>query len=531
MNAFRDLHSTSRPFALALLLALSVVGTATLRAQDAAPAPTSAAVATAPDGSTLPPASRTEHVLAISDRTLRFTATAGSLPALTANGPALGEIGYVSYVLEGANPAERPVTFAINGGPGAASAWLHIGAMGPWRLPLQPGPSPAATLQANAETWLDFTDLVFLDPTGTGYSRTFGPVPQPRGPDRRRRGDAAEEPSPGPAPARPLWTVNGDILALTGAIQRWLGANGRTGSPRMLVGESYGGFRAPRIAALMQRRKLPFDALVIVSPVLDFEGRRFSFGPMPFVNALPAIAAVEIERRGGSASREALAAIEAYARGDYLQDLMRGPRNDTAKARMISRIVELTGLPEAFVRERGGRISGFNYAREAPSADGRQASAYDATVLAEQPTGERPREDPFIAAMTRPLTDAMNALYRDRLDWRVDRPYELQSGDVLRGWQWQNSPYAHESMSSLATVLTDSGTRVLVAHGLHDLVTPYFAAALQLDQLSYSGSPDRVRLKTYPGGHMFYSRDASRSEFRLDARELLLGDRPPIASP
>jgi carboxypeptidase C (cathepsin A) len=515
-----EMRMTSRPFLLqslawllAVFLALAPVQS---HAQDSIPDAPAAASAVP----RLPAAARTRHVLTLPDRVLHFTATAGAITVSSADGQPLGEAAYVAYTLDGAPPSQRRVTFAINGGPGASSAWLHVGTMGPWRLPLVPRASGTPALAPNADTWLDFTDLVFIDPPGTGYSRTFAlPAQHPRQvqAEARRRPNRRQEASD---PAGQLWSVGGDVSALTDVIQTWLNQANRTSSPRMLVGESYGGFRAPRIALLLQRRKLPLDGLVMISPVIDFEGRRGGYGVSQYINLLPSIAAVQLERSGLEPSRTRLSPVEDYARSEYLLDLLRGPRDTAASSRIITRVTELTGLPEAVVREFGGRFGGYAFAREGARADGRIASIYDASITAPDPGSDRRRDDPFLGGMGRPLTEAMISLYRERLGWTVDRPYELQSGEVLRGWLWPNSPNAPESLSALALVLKDTRIRVIVAHGFTDLVTPYFAAALQLAQLSYSGDDSRVQLKVYPGGHMFYSRDASRREFRRDIRTM-----------
>ncbi|CAA9364514.1 MAG: Carboxypeptidase C (cathepsin A), partial [uncultured Microvirga sp.] len=178
----------------------------------------------------LPADSVTQHTVELPGRTLRLTATAGSIPLNDPQGGLQAEIGYVAYTLPNADPATRPVTFALNGGPGAASAYLHLGVLGPWRLPLDGptiSPSSSPALVPNAETWLDFTDLVFIDPVGTGYSRGVG-----SGEDLRNR----------------YFNIEGDIGTLSEVVARWLRSRDRLLSPKFFVGESYGGFRGPKLA-------------------------------------------------------------------------------------------------------------------------------------------------------------------------------------------------------------------------------------------------------------------------------------------
>jgi carboxypeptidase C (cathepsin A) len=186
-----------------------------------------------PEGRRLPNDVTTRHVLELPGRTLRFTATVGALPLVDPNGALQAEVGYVAYTLDGAEPRTRPVTFAVNGGPGASSAYLHLLAFGPWRLPLDgPTISPSAdpAVVPNAETWLDFTDLVFIDPPGTGYSRVVG------GDDVRNR----------------FFSVEGDIDLLAANVMRWLKEKHRLASPKFFAGESYGGFRGPLLAEKLQ---------------------------------------------------------------------------------------------------------------------------------------------------------------------------------------------------------------------------------------------------------------------------------------
>ena len=181
----------------------------------------------------------TRHALALPEGTVEVEATAGAVVIEARDGTPEAEIAYVAYTLPGADPATRPVTFAVNGGPGAASAYLNIGAIGPWRLPMDPDgpvPSQAVTLVPNPETWLDFTDLVFVDPVGTGFSRLIEPDDALRG--------------------RYL-AIEGDVEALAELIRRWLVENGRVRSPRYFVGESYGGFRGPLVAEALQTRRGP----------------------------------------------------------------------------------------------------------------------------------------------------------------------------------------------------------------------------------------------------------------------------------
>ena len=456
----------------------------------------------------LPADSVTEHTLELPGRTLRFKATAGSIPLYDQQNNLLAEIGVAAYVLQGPERAERPVTFALNGGPGAASAYLHLGVVGPWRLPLDGAtisPSAPVALKPNAETWLDFTDLVLIDPVGTGYSRATGSQE-----DVRNR----------------FYTVEGDVESLSNVMLRWLRNNDRLASPKFLVGESYGGFRGPLIARKLQEDYgVGLSGLVLLSPVLDFGW--FSqprHAPWIHVARLPSLAAANLERKG-PVTREALAGAEEYATGEYLADLLRGPKDKAAVERLGARTAELTGLDATVARRAAGRIELGAFQREFRRGEGLIVSAYDTGVSGYDPDPTAPSsrgEDPGLAAMTAPLTSAIVDHLANTLKWRVDVRYELLNGAVNGAWRWSRGRGQPEALSDLRQALAlDANMRVLVVHGFTDLVTPYFASKLLLDQLPELGPPWRTELKVYPGGHMFYSRDGSRVAFRSDAERMI----------
>jgi carboxypeptidase C (cathepsin A) len=481
-----------RRLVLAFLLALGL----------AAPAPAQPAPERATER--LPAAATTRHAVALPDRTIAFEATAGAVLLEGARGEPEAEIAYVAFTLPDADPAARPVTFAVNGGPGAASAYLDIGAIGPWRLPIDAGrpvPSQDLALVANAETWLSFTDLVFVDPVGSGFSRLIDPDDALR--DR-------------------YLAIEGDIEALAEFVRRWLTENGRVRSPRYFVGESYGGFRGPLLAEALQTDEgLALDGLVLVSPVLDFGWwEQAEHTPWTAVGLLPSLAAAELEAEGRFAP-EALAEAEAYAAGAYVADLLRGVGDEGAVARLVDRVTALTGLDRSVVAEAQGRVDAADFVGAVGRGAGRRASVYDAAVLA--PDAPR-RGDPVLDAMTAPLTGAMLALHRDRLGWLPDRRYQLLNRGVSGGWDWGGGRGQPEAVGALARVLAlDPELRVLVTHGATDLVTPYFTTELILRQLPEYAPGGRLRTATYRGGHMFYLRDDARAAFRDDARALYGG--------
>ncbi|MGH7080979.1 MAG: S10 family peptidase [Acetobacteraceae bacterium] len=496
-------------FVFAIMLPQAIAPAAAATPAAATPAAAAARPTPAHRTPALPPTATSQHVLALPDRTLHFTASAGSILLPNDAGAPEAAIAYIAYTLDGADVRTRPITFVFNGGPGDASAWLQLGAVGPWRIRMAaPGnlehgiPSAPPDLLPNADTWLDFTDLVFIDPAGTGYSQILA-----HGSDVRHR----------------LWSVKGDISSLAETIRRYLERSGRVASPKFLLGESYGGFRAPRLAhTLAVDEGIGVSGLIMVSPVLDFSASS-AFDPLYWVERLPSLVAVARARKG-PVTRAGLADVEAYAIGDFLHDQLAGPRNSAARARMSARVSALTGIELSQVFKEDGSIDVRTFLRE--TSPGRIASIYDATITDPEafPTNPwYPEPDPTFR-MTAPFTSAMLILYRDRLHWRPVPLYRLFNPDVIRHWNWGHGRSAPQSVTALREDLAlDPELHVLIAHGLFDLITPYFRDVLILRHLPEIDPPGRVRLVTFEGGHMFYSRGTSRTRFRADARALISG--------
>ncbi|MEZ5821627.1 MAG: peptidase S10 [Xanthobacteraceae bacterium] len=454
----------------------------------------------------LPPDSTTMHKLALPGRTLSFTAVAGSIRLFDGKGEPQADVAYTSYQLDGAERGTRPVTFLFNGGPGAASAWLQLGAAGPWRLSITgEGALPSATpdLLPNAETWLDFTDLVFIDPVGTGYSRFVA-----TGEDVRRH----------------IWSVDGDVEATALVIRRWLEKYDRLLSPKYVVGESYGGIRGPKVARNLQNRQgVGVRGLILVSPVLDFRDWSGS-SLVQYVGRLPTMAAVARAAKGQVTHKD-LADVERYARGEYLTDLVKGQADVEATNRMADKVASVTGIDAAVTRRLAGRLSVGEFRREFDRKNGKITGRYDASVTGFDPypdSNHSPFDDPSGDALAAPLTSAVVDLTTRRLNWRPDGSYQLLNGAVGGAWNFGRGRDPTESVSDLRRSLAlDPNMKLLVGHGLFDLATPYFATRIVLDQLPAYASPDRVRFVVYPGGHMFYSREDARKGFRSEVQALM----------
>lgn len=510
-------------FAVALL-AFSIMATA--RAEDAAQPPQQQPAATpsgqksggtggraatpgspaAAEQHRLPPDSTTKQTLTLPGRTLAFAATAGSIRLFDDKGEPQADIAYTAYQLDGANPVTRPVTFLFNGGPGAASAYLQLGAAGPWRLAINGDaaiPSAAPDLQPNVETWLDFTDLVFIDPVGTGYSRFVA-----TGDDVRKK----------------FFSVDGDVSSIAATIRRWLEKSGRLLSPKFVAGESYGGIRGPKIVRNLQLQQgVGVKGLILVSPVLDF--REFAGSSLlQYVASLPTMAAVAREAKGVVTSAD-MADVERYARGEFLLDLVKGEVDAEATTRLADKVAALTGIDQAVSRRLAGRFNVMEFRREFDRKNGKVTGRYDASVSGVDPYPDSSFfhfNDPSGEALTAPLTSAAVDLTTRKLNWRPDGSYQLINGSVEKAWNFGHGINPAQSTSQLREILAlDPKLKVLVGHGLFDLATPYLGTKILLDQLPAFATPQRVKLVVYPGGHMFYSRDASRQAFRAEAEALM----------
>ena len=454
----------------------------------------------------LPPDSTTKQTLALPGRTLAFSATAGSIRLFDDKGEPQADIAYTAYQLDGADPATRPVTFLFNGGPGAASAYLQLGIAGPWRLPINGDaglPSAPPDLQPNADTWLDFTDLVFIDPAGTGYSRFVA-----TGEDVRKR----------------FFSTEGDVNSISVVIRRWLEKSNRLLSPKYVAGESYGGIRGPKIVRELQiSQGVGVKGLILLSPALDYSELSGS-GFLQYVASLPTMAAVAREAKG-AVTRADMADVERYAGGEFATDLLRGLADTEATTRLSDKVAALTGIDQAVSRRLAGRFHSSEFRREFDRKDGKVTGRYDASVTGFDPYPDSSYfhfGDPSGEPLTAPLTSAIVDLTTRKLNWRPDGSYQLLSGAVGRAWDFGRGNNSVESVSQLREILAlDPRMKLLVGHGLFDLATPYFGTKILLDQMPAFGSPQRVKLVVYPGGHMFYSRDGARQAFRNEVQTLM----------
>jgi carboxypeptidase C (cathepsin A) len=458
-----------------------------------------------------PPEAITSHRITLPSGPLDFRARAGAVRLDDPqSGAPVADVTYVSFEANGADPTKRPVFFAINGGPGAGAAWLGLGAIGPWRIRIDPGAGGSSAIPQfidNADTWLPFTDIVLVDPPGGGYGRLV---------------------TTDDATRRRLQSVDGDVDMLAVFIRKWLISHDRLASPKFIVAESYGGIRAPRVVHILsQRENIGIRGMQLISPALKIdtiEGESLA----ALAAYLPSYAAVTRNAR----ERSALEDVETYASSDYIVDLIKGPHDAAAQTRLANRVSAITGLQESVVRQTGGRIDRVAWSRDRDRAQGRVLSLYDGTISGFDPSPlERYSEwdDPMLDTLRSPLGSAMTALVTQRLKWPLgDARYITLNDTLLRQWDWgRGGRLALESTTALRMDLAlDPALKVTILHGLTDFVTPYFATKMILDQLPTFGMQARIKFLTFPGGHMIYTHDEGRRAMRDEAHAMIEGAGP-----
>jgi len=446
----------------------------------------------------LPADSVTEHSVDTAHGKLAYTATAGTLPFYDQSGDKNAEAFYVAYVLKG-GAANRPLTFVFNGGPGAASAFLQLGVAGPRLLDLGPDGRDAAhaALVDNPDTWLNFTDLVFIDPIGSGWSRTAKPDD-----------------------AKHFFGVQSDAEAMAKVIALYVDHNNRAASPKYLFGESYGGFRAAKTARVLQRQQgLAITGIVMLSPMIE---GWLTFGDdgsaLRAALQLPALASAELERKNNF-TPSALAAAEKFAMTDYLTTLVGAPPQGEAAKTFYARVAKTTGLPVDAVTQSRGFIPN-DYVKYLHGSDTKLVSRYDASFAVDDPYPEARSErvgDPIVDGIARAYGGGMAAYARNELGYKTEMTYVLLSPDASRQWDWQGNRAQASAEDDLRVELAFSPSfHVLIAHGYSDMVTPYAMTRYVIDHMPPIGAPGRLQLKLYRGGHMFYIDAASRKAFNND---------------
>jgi len=450
----------------------------------------------------------TRHEIRVGGRSLRYTVTTGVMPLKSAAGETEARIFYMAYTADNPGPtARRPLMFSFNGGPGSSSVWLHLGALGPRRVQmLEDGgmPPPPFQLVDNEHTWLDFTDLVFIDPVGTGYSR------------------AAK-----PELASKYFGLQGDIQSVSEFIRLYLVKNGRWTSPLFLVGESYGTTRAAGLAGYLIERGIAFNGVMLVSTILNFQTARFGRGnDLPFVLFLPTYTAIAWYHKRLAPDlqgdlRRTLDEVERWAATDYTVALAKGDRLTAAERQeVIERLHRYTGLDRRFIDHSELRIEIQRFDKELLRDQKRTVGRLDGRFkgMDELAVTERPDFDPSMAAIRPPYTATFNQYVRSELGFRSDLEYFILGGGIGRWDFGSDNAYADTSEALRSAFAKNPYMKLFVASGYYDLATPYFATEYTLRHMGLDPSlKGNVTTTFYEAGHMMYIEQNSLVQLKRDA--------------
>ena len=486
---------TLRPLAPALLL--FCLPLFAQPQQDAPPAdkpaaakPDAAKPDTKPEG--LPDDKSTPQTITVNGKVLHYTATVGTIHLKDAMGKPTGDVMYTAYVLDKDKGApDRPVLFALNGGPGASSVYLNLGAIGPKHVVFGnegDSASDPATLSDNPGTWLDVTDEVFIDPIGTGFSKSLV--------DEAMTKKLFYSPTP-------------DIEYLSLVIYKWLVKNDRLLDKKYLIGESYGGYRGPRITHYLQSQLgVAMNGLVLVSPYLNPEEGDGNLSPIPWMVTLPSITAAHLEAQH-KLTDDAMQQVITYTEGDYASTLIAGPENKAATDTMIAKVTDMTGLDPTFVRFSGGRLETGAYLREVHREEGEIGSVYDSNVKLPDPFPFAPDQqgnDPILESIIAPTTTAMVDFITHTVGWKTEARYYALSYDVNNAWDRNSEDLRKGAVEDLReSIAADPKLSVLIVHGWNDLSCPFMGSVLTQNQMPAKLAA-QVQIHEFPGGHMFYTR-------------------------
>jgi carboxypeptidase C (cathepsin A) len=451
---------------------------------------------------------RTQHKLTLEGRELGYTATAGRMKLTDEAGKAKAELFYVAYVLDGvADAAQRPITFAFNGGPGSSSVWLHLGAFGPKRVKMTAegwAPPPPYELVDNAHSLLDVTDLVFIDPVTTGYSR------------------AAEGEN-----AAQFHGVTPDVEWVAEFIRLYTSRELRWPSPKFLAGESYGTTRAAALAGhLQERHGMYLNGIVLVSAILNFQTARFDVGnDLPYVLFLPTYAATawhhkRVSREYQNDLRAFLDEVERFAIAEYMPALARGDALSGAeRERLVARLGRYTGLSLEFIERCNLRIEIGRFTKELLRDERRTVGRLDSRFkgIDLDAAGERYEYDPSMSAILGPYTATINDYVRRTLKYENDLPYEILTGRV-QPWKYdQENRYLNVAETLRRAMTRNPYLKVFVASGYYDFATPYFASDYTFQHLGLDASlRGGVTFGYYTAGHMMYIHEGELARLKRD---------------
>ena len=474
------------------------------------------------DMTELPPVV-TRHEIKVDGVPLKYTATAGRLPIKSPAGQIEAEMFYVAYTLDGQEAAKRPLTFAFNGGPGSASLWLHMGALGPRKVVLQPDgflPPAPYRIENNPYTLLDKSDLVFIDAIGTGFSRAANL-----------------------ATFEKFWGVTGDIEAFSEFIRLFITRTERWGSPLFLFGESYGTLRAAGIAGYLSGKGISFNGIALLSTVLNYQTLEATkTNDQPYIFLTPTFTMIagyhhrlppDLDKDVNRARQEA----EKWATTDYAEALAKGDSLTPAERQeIIDQMARFTGLSKEVIDQANLRIDVSKFTRYLLLDKKLRVGRFDGRFTGTDPGGllDTHFYDPTEAATHPPFTSVFNNYLRTELGFKTDLPYYTRAQDAdSSAWNWGS---AIEGFPDTATaiheaILKNPYLKVLVLEGYYDLATPFSAANYTIDHLELPAQYRRnISFATYEAGHMVYLPQTGLKKMKADVANFVAQSAAPRPS-
>jgi carboxypeptidase C (cathepsin A) len=456
----------------------------------------------------------TQHHFGAGGRSFDYTATAGTLIVRDDEDKPVASMGYVAYTRRPAREGEeRPVMFAFNGGPGSSSLWLHMGVLGPRRVVVSdPEPTPSAPYRTveNAYSVLDKTDLVMIDPVGTGLSHAVC----------NHKDDE-------------FWGVDPDIESISRFIAQYLSDNNRWSSPRYLLGESYGTTRGAAIVNwLRAHRSLNFNGLVLVSVATDIEAifAELPGNDRPYSVYLPGYAAVAWYHKAlphqPPALEPFLTEVRAYATGPYAAALLKGDAlSEAERDAVAAQLHEYTGLSVEYLKYANLRVSEIMFAHELLKAQRQTIGRLDGRFVGptQDPLAKEADYDPQSAAIGAAFTAAFLDYYHGDLKFGQGVTYYTTNFGIGEKWKWGHKtdngeqPIVNSGVDLAQALIQDQNLKVLVLNGYYDLATPFSATEYVMTHLGVpAASSARIRMKYYEAGHMMYVHPPSLAKMKGD---------------
>jgi carboxypeptidase C (cathepsin A) len=457
----------------------------------------------------------THHSVTVDGKSLNYTATVAQMPIKDASGETEAHIFYMAYTLDGSEASKRPLTFCFNGGPGSASMWVHIGGMGPRSPKLLPTgnmPPPPYQLKDNPDTWLDKTDLVFIDPVGTGYSRA----------------KTVEI-------ARRMNGVQGDIQSVGEFMRMYITRNSREVSPLFIAGESYGTFRAAGLAGYLIERGIAFNGIVLIGTTLNLETIWSSSDDLVYELELPTYCADAYYHKKVAADlqkkdlRTFLKEAEAFAMGEYSTALAKGDELPASERKAtIDKLVRYTGLDAHYLDETNLRWDVQHFTRQLLRDKNLTIGRYDGRLTGPSSldTGETSEFDPSSALITPPFTAMFTTYIRDELGYKTDMYYYPSGG--IQPWDYGVQNGFGDTTALLRNAMVKNPyLKVMVAASYFDLATPYFTAEYTFNHMGLSPEMHKnITWQFYQSGHMLYIDSDSHAKLKHDFSEFLSSALP-----